>query len=73
MSADPWPFVNDPGNSLEDRLRVLFEHTGRLAGVGPTKERPRNPPHGAMYIDTDLNKPVWFINGRWRDATGAVV
>lgn len=46
----------------------------RLAGCGPTAERPSRAVTGQMYYDTTLGKPVWRdAGGQWRDADGAVM
>lgn len=46
----------------------------RLAGCGPTSERPVKAITGQMYYDTTLGKPVWrHASGVWKDAAGATV
>ena len=46
----------------------------RLAGSGPTAERPVKAVTGQMYYDTTLGKPVWrHASGVWKDAGGATV
>lgn len=46
----------------------------RLAGCGPTVERPVKAVTGQMYYDTTLGKPIWrHASGVWKDAGGAVV
>ncbi len=46
----------------------------RLAGCGPTAERPVKAVTGQMYYDTTLGKPIWrHASGVWKDASGAVV
>lgn len=40
---------------------------------GTTAERPSSPSTGWMYFDTSLNKPIWYGNSGWVDATGASV
>lgn len=42
--------------------------------VGPSNRRPTsNVYDGYMFVDTTLNKPLWYINGSWYDATGTIV
>jgi hypothetical protein len=38
-----------------------------------TAGRPASPFANQMIVDTTLGKPIWYINGSWRDATGATV
>lgn len=38
---------------------------------GTTANRPASPPDGWMYVDSTIGKPVWYIGGGWKDATGA--
>jgi hypothetical protein len=46
----------------------------RLAGCGPTDERPVKTVAGQMYYDTTLGKPVWWhASGVWKDAGGTTV
>lgn len=45
---------------------------------GTTEERPTEslqnfPVQNFCYLDTTLNKPIWWTGTRWIDATGAVV
>lgn len=42
--------------------------------IGPTSERPTGVQDGfGPYTDTTIGKPIWYINGAWRDAMSAVV
>ena len=46
----------------------------RLAGSGPSAERPARPVTGQMYYDTTLGKPIWrHASGVWKDAAGTAV
>jgi hypothetical protein len=46
----------------------------RLAGSGPTADRPVKAVTGQMYYDTTLGKPIWrHASGAWKDAGGAAV
>ena len=46
----------------------------RLAGCGPTAERPPKAVTGQLYYDTTLGKPIWrHPSGVWKDASGASV
>lgn len=41
--------------------------------TGATAARPGDPKNGLMYYDTTLNKPIWYISGHWKDASGTNV
>lgn len=45
----------------------------QVVSAGTTSQRPTTVPAGFMYSDLTLNKPIWWINNQWRDATGAIV
>lgn len=46
----------------------------RLAGCGPTTERPPKAVTGQMYYDTTLGKPIWrHPSGVWKDAAGTTM
>lgn len=46
----------------------------RLAGCGPSADRPMKAVTGQMYYDTTLGKPIWrHASGVWKDAGGATV
>lgn len=45
----------------------------QLAMSGNTGKRPAEPRTGMMYLDTQINKPIWWNGSRWIDATGAEV
>lgn len=46
----------------------------RLAGSGPTAERPVKAVTGQMYYDTTLGMPIWrHASGVWKDAGGTTV
>jgi len=53
--------------SVRDLVNMLVR---RRLDQGATADRPRNPDANTMFVDTTLGKPVWFINGSWRDAAG---
>ena len=40
---------------------------------GNTASRPSSPTIGYQYFDTDLNKPIYWTDSKWVDATGADV
>lgn len=44
---------------------------GFATGYGATSSRPANPVNGTIFIDSTLGKPVFYIAGGWKDATGA--
>lgn len=68
---DPYPWAQE-GPTLEERLRRLFEEAMKHS-VGPTEQRPNDPPVGTMYFDMTLGKPVWWTGSHWKDATGSMV
>jgi hypothetical protein len=43
---------------------------GFATGYGTTAQRPANPVNGTIFIDSTLGKPVYYIAGAWKDATG---
>lgn len=46
----------------------------RLAGCGPTADRPIKAVTGQMYYDTTIGKPIWrHASGVWKDAAGGTV
>ena len=47
----------------------------RVAGIGPTVDRPLSPVRfaGASYFDSTLGKPIWYDGTNWVDATGTIV
>lgn len=45
----------------------------QLTMSGNTGKRPANPHTGMMYLDTQLNKPIWWNGSNWIDATGTTV
>lgn len=48
-------------------------YTSDVKSVGPTDQRPTGIKGGFLYIDTTLNKPVYWTGTVWIDATGATV
>ena len=53
-----------------------YEADGVEAGTlrsGATADRPTGIPTGFCYLDTTLNKPIWYTGSGWVDATGASV
>jgi len=68
---DPFPFaLND--KALEARLKRLFQKAVPAIS-GTSIQRPKTPPVGTMYFDTDLEKPVWWTGSHWKDAMGNIV
>lgn len=53
------------GNKQNGNIMPIF--------AGATSRRPSQPVSGLMYFDTTLQKPIWFYNNNWYDATGAQV
>ena len=62
-------------SDLSDQDNLVWED---LYKFGSTASRPIDPPIGTMYLDTDLNKPIWMLDNTpqanvWIDAVGAPV
>ena len=47
------------------------KYRGQLTGASDS--RPTGIAEGFQYIDTTLNKPIWWTGSAWVDATGATV
>lgn len=45
----------------------------QLTMSGNSGKRPANPRTGMMYLDTQINKPIWWNGNNWIDATGTTV
>lgn len=63
-------------------MAIVRDKSGNGGGVdtpidpsngGPSDERPIDPPKFFMYFDTTLNKPIWYLDPGWVDATGTSV
>jgi len=55
------------------RPGVLGMDKGTLAcATGTSSDRPNAAAsgNGAMFVDLSIGKPIWSINGQWRDANG---
>lgn len=53
--------------SVDDLMKVLNNSRGTTA------QRPTVPHSGFCYLDTTLNKPVWYTGSGWVDAAGVSV
>lgn len=52
----------------------IFVRTRKLERqMGTSVARPSNPRGGDFYLDSNLNKPIWWNGSNWIDATGASV
>lgn len=40
---------------------------------GTTSNRPKHPQYNQQYFDTTINKMIYYINGNWVDAMGAIM
>lgn len=40
---------------------------------GNTINRPTSKVIGQFYLDTQINKPIWYNGTNWIDATGSIV
>jgi hypothetical protein len=59
-----------------DTTVISFESESYRQGIlrGSTANRPTTGlTLGLEYTDTTLQKPIWWFNGDWKDATGAIV
>lgn len=70
-----WNYINqadqafwDDGCGINFRTVNLMDKTN-----GSTSNRPPSPQVNQMYFDTTINKAIWYVDGRWVDANGAVV
>ncbi len=68
--------LNAPPRVAEPALMNWFMQVFRVcvnaSNSGTTAQRPTTGFYEGMdYTDLTLNKKVWYINGTWRDATGA--
>lgn len=71
LIRDNEPSQTEWNRKARDAANTLIR---RLAGCGPTSERPVKAVTGQMYYDTTLGKPVWrHASGAWKDAAGATV
>ncbi|MFC5930943.1 hypothetical protein D6T64_12175 [Cryobacterium melibiosiphilum] len=52
--------------AISQGLRTLPVATGSRPSGGVVGD-------GTMLVDSTLNKPIWWVNGAWRDATGTAV
>lgn len=48
-------------------------YTSDIKVVGPTDQRPTGIKGGFVYIDTTLNKPIYWTGTTWIDSTGTTV
>jgi hypothetical protein len=77
----PQPGVNaTPGQRGQVGPQGVAGTNGATGPAGPsvlpsgaTGARPSSPATGAVYLDTTLDKPVFFNGTNWIDATGATV
>jgi len=71
VTFDPlFNYVGYDSSLIYDQNTTLrmFGYQGTTAGR-PTLKGPSGMP----YLDTDLNKPIWFNGTNWIDATGSTV
>lgn len=78
QSQDPTPSINLSSAGYNNGTLIMKQtgasFNGGIAVSGySTASRPANLPPNSMIIDTTLGKPVWFIGGVWKDATGVTV
>jgi len=62
--------------SWEENLKFSTEEKETLSTVnnsGASADRPSSPVTGQMFLDTEINKPIWYNSSDWIDATGTVV
>lgn len=61
------------GNNWVDSLGRVVDDNYPTLSTGTTSQRPINATTGYQYFDTDLNKPIYWTDSKWVDATGADV
>lgn len=66
-------FVGYVLNSNANAGTILALPRSRDQLDGTTAARPTTVSVGTMYLDTTLNKPIWWNGTVWIDATGATV
>jgi hypothetical protein len=62
--------------SAADKLKTddrFIASGGIVTNSGPTASRPLNADTGQMYIDTTINKTIWYYGSAWKDADGTTV
>jgi hypothetical protein len=62
-----------PANRGHDPLPRGTNYFVYLDPSGPTSARPTYSQQGQPFVDTTLNKPIWYYGAAWRDCTGASV
>lgn len=68
-------FGNATGSiSVPDNIsKKYYNQYPQSTSGGVTTARPVAPSAYQMYFDTNLNKPIWWNGGAWKDATGTTV
>lgn len=62
--SQPW------SSWLNEAWQILFASSES----GTTAQRPTsNLWVGRIYMDVTLNRPIWYTDAGWRDATGTLV
>ena len=72
--------LNITDYSIEDDVLDIKGNTGTLSFLGQSCSnnfigdiRPYHAPIGLEFFDTTINKPIYRVEGKWVDATGADV
>lgn len=75
--------VDDPSNLVVGehfyyRCKLTYMREAEYGYVqltmsGNTSKRPASPRTGMMYLDTQINKPIWWNGSNWIDANGTTV
>jgi hypothetical protein len=73
-SASQGGVIDVPGDVTGDSATLLNSgYFVLLAQSGATAGRPTYPKSGQPFVDTTINKPIWFDGAAWRDCTGESV
>lgn len=51
-----------------DALAVV--NRNYVTANGTTINRPPNPVTGQFFLDTQIQKPIWWFGSAWKDSTG---
>jgi hypothetical protein len=72
--------VGGAGTDGREVVNAINASTSATTGAGPlieqsgaTSARPAGPKIGQVFLDTSLNKPIWYNGSHWIDATGTTV
>ena len=67
--------VDKKTSDVYDLVDMTSDPSDFLGWAGDTASRPtlNAKPYGHPYLDTDLNKPIWWTGSEWVDSSGNAV